>query len=358
MTQYDRPGRGRKDTMKIGILTHHYIANYGAFLQTYALQKTVERLRPADEAYVVDRVNMRHAAINMLGWFRRGGWRMPYLFARARRRFLRLSPRVSRDGKCNEKMDKMGFDVLIVGSDEVWNLADWKSFDPVKYGIGLSGTFVAYAPSAGRTRPDALTDAVKAGIRRFLYLSARDDAAERLAKAAGRSAVRVLDPVFLTPPVSWDDKGEKPFVLAYAAEDWLPEARRSIACWANAAGMDPWEDPTGLPPFVWAGRFGAAGCVVTGSLHGAVFAILAHKPFLCYTKNPDRRAKITSLLAELGLEARWLMPEGDAAKQMERPVDWARVDAILREKRALSLDYLKRSLEEAQERSAFSARAR
>ena len=29
--------------MKIGILTHHFIANFGAFLQAYALQECLKR---------------------------------------------------------------------------------------------------------------------------------------------------------------------------------------------------------------------------------------------------------------------------------------------------------------------------
>lgn len=359
--------------MRIGIITHHYVANYGAFLQAYALQKAVERLCPEDEVYVVDRVNARHKAINALGWLRRaGGWRMPGVFARERRRCLRLSPRAGSADRLNE----MGFDALIVGSDEVWNLADRKSFDPVKYGVGLRGALIAYAPSAGQTRADALGGEVKKGIMRFEHLSARDDAAARLIDAAGREAVRVLDPVFLCPPPWVGETGEGdakagdakagdakagdakaggagkdgPFVLAYAAGDWPRATRESIARWARAKRMRPWEDPTGLTPFAWAGRFGASGCVVTGSFHGAVLAILAHKPFLCYTENPSRRAKLASLLAELGLKERWLSPESDAARQMERPVDWARVDALLREKREASWGYLKRSLDSAREK--------
>ena len=46
--------------MKIGILTHHYINNFGAFLQAYSLQKAVEELCPDDEVYIIDYVNRKH----------------------------------------------------------------------------------------------------------------------------------------------------------------------------------------------------------------------------------------------------------------------------------------------------------
>ena len=39
---------------KNGILTHHYIHNYGAFLQGYALQEAVKKLYPNDEVYMID----------------------------------------------------------------------------------------------------------------------------------------------------------------------------------------------------------------------------------------------------------------------------------------------------------------
>ena len=39
---------------KIGILTHHYIHNYGAFLQGYALQETIKRLYPEDKVYMIN----------------------------------------------------------------------------------------------------------------------------------------------------------------------------------------------------------------------------------------------------------------------------------------------------------------
>ena len=39
--------------MKIGILTHHYINNFGAFLQAYALQTALQEMYPNDEARVI-----------------------------------------------------------------------------------------------------------------------------------------------------------------------------------------------------------------------------------------------------------------------------------------------------------------
>lgn len=56
--------------MKIGILTHHYINNFGAFLQAYSLQQAVQDLYPDDEVYIIDCINLKHFIINAGGWFR------------------------------------------------------------------------------------------------------------------------------------------------------------------------------------------------------------------------------------------------------------------------------------------------
>ena len=59
-----------RDMKKIGILTHHYIHNYGAFLQGYALQEVIKNLYPNDEVYMVNYINKKHEIKNILGWFR------------------------------------------------------------------------------------------------------------------------------------------------------------------------------------------------------------------------------------------------------------------------------------------------
>lgn len=39
--------------MKIGILTHQYINNYGAFLQAWALREAIAELFPNDEVQII-----------------------------------------------------------------------------------------------------------------------------------------------------------------------------------------------------------------------------------------------------------------------------------------------------------------
>ena len=89
--------------MKIGILTHQYINNYGAFLQAWALREAIAELFPNDEVQIIDYVNLKHFIINVGGWFRfyknkesLSDWvqkiRLPITFAKARKKYMNLTP--------------------------------------------------------------------------------------------------------------------------------------------------------------------------------------------------------------------------------------------------------------------------
>lgn len=52
--------------MRIGILTHHYVKNYGAFLQMKAMYETLRRLYPKAEIVVVNYVNPKHWRKNII----------------------------------------------------------------------------------------------------------------------------------------------------------------------------------------------------------------------------------------------------------------------------------------------------
>ena len=88
--------------MKIGILTHQYIDNYGAFLQAYALREAMAKAFPEDQVEIINCINVKHFVINVGGWFRfykdHEGikeWlrkiRIPGIFSKARKKYMTLS---------------------------------------------------------------------------------------------------------------------------------------------------------------------------------------------------------------------------------------------------------------------------
>lgn len=142
--------------MKIGILTHQYINNYGAFLQAWALRKAISELFPEDEVQIIDYVNVKHYIINAGGWFRfyknretLKEWfakvQLPNTFAEARNQEMVLSKRCFNARQINE----LEFDCIVVGSDEVWNYRDTKGNAELKFGVGLTcKNLIAYAAAS------------------------------------------------------------------------------------------------------------------------------------------------------------------------------------------------------------------
>jgi len=193
--------------MKIGILTHQYINNYGAFLQAWALREAIAELFPNDEVQIIDYVNLKHFIINAGGWFRFyknresfKDWmekiKLPRTFAKARNQEMILSKRCFNAKQINA----LDFDCIIVGSDEVWNYKDTKGNAALKFGEGLTcKNLIAYAPSVGKTAADeCVPEYVIRGIKKFKKISARDDLTEQLVcNITGTAPERVLDPTFL-----------------------------------------------------------------------------------------------------------------------------------------------------------------
>ena len=119
--------------MKIGILTHQYINNYGAFLQAWALREAIAELFPNDEVQIIDYVNLKHFIINAGGWFRFyknresfKDWmekiKLPRTFAKARNQEMILSKRCFNAEKFRDDADKrlVGVYIDITGNKEIY----------------------------------------------------------------------------------------------------------------------------------------------------------------------------------------------------------------------------------------------
>ena len=161
--------------MKIGILTHQYINNYGAFLQAWALREAIAELFPNDEVQIIDYVNLKHFIINAGGWFRFyknresfKDWmekiKLPRTFAKARNQEMILSKRCFNAKQINA----LDFDCIIVGSDEVWNYKDTKGNAALKFGEGLTcKNLIAYSSELERYQcrkhPQPLPEHLSAG---------------------------------------------------------------------------------------------------------------------------------------------------------------------------------------------------
>ncbi|MBQ1912788.1 MAG: polysaccharide pyruvyl transferase family protein [Bacteroidales bacterium] len=278
--------------MRIGILTYHSSLNYGAVWQTYASVQFLRSL--GHEAFVVDYRNSRDTQFYAPFSFDAGRARkegLKYLikypalvFARCRkafafRRFVRnqlpLLPLAEAEG----------LDVLLVGSDQVWNKQITGGPDPVYFGERFAGVRqVAWAASAGRT---VLEEAdIQALLKNFSAISVREQS------LAGRipQSIVLPDPTMMIGPAEWRKlvhpvKGK--FLLAFpmlheqevmeVARQKAREMQLELKVVTSYVKFRPRWIQAASPEEVLS-LINAAEYVVTSSYHGAVLTRQFDRP--------------------------------------------------------------------------------
>lgn len=355
---------------KIGILTHHYIHNYGAFLQGYALQEAVKSLYPNDEVYMIDFVNKKHAIKNTLGWFRYNPnkdsiksyiqkIKLPKIFKKTQKEYYNLTKRI----RNTEELNNLKLDAIIVGSDEVWHYEDIAKH-PMKFGYGVKvPKLIAYAPSTGSSNVrEGIPEYVKDGMKNFTGLSARDDNAEELIKnVLGKECTRVLDPTLLYEFPEYSSKfvdyiKSQKYILMYYCDN-LPESiKNEIIEYANKNGYKifgageykKWFTETfvDINPFEWVEMFRNAQIVFTGTFHGAVFSIKSRKNFYCYLTNPSRIKKVNSLLKQFEINERIITIDNyhRLFDKIKNNINYDNVYKLINLEKENSLEYLKKNI--------------
>ncbi|MBQ9517723.1 MAG: polysaccharide pyruvyl transferase family protein [Eubacterium sp.] len=353
--------------MKIGILTHHNINNYGAFMQTYCLQEKLRELFPHDDVYVINYIIKKHSLINTAGFFRiypdketPMSWIrkvfQPIVFHDARNQYMAKTAKVY----SVEDINALGLDCIVIGSDEVWNYLDPKSYLPVKYSEGLNAkSIVAYAPSTGKA--DGIEDVPKEvyeAMKGFTALSARDKGAQNLCKTTlGITPQLVCDPTFLfSAPFIFNERiryyTKNPYILFYYCNGLPKKWKEKIIENARAEGYEVLgageydklytKVSVRITPFEWAELFKHAEYVYTGTFHGVVFSILSRKNFKVYASIKSRIKKIGALLEQFGIGDRTLTEETLLDKGEN--IDYDKVYEYIEKLRDSSSDYLYRAV--------------
>lgn len=352
--------------MKVGILTHHYIKNYGAFLQTFALQETLKKQYPDADVYVINFINVKHNIINILGWYRFNRVKdslssyfkkitIPRIFKKVEKNYLKLTAPVYNVDDIN----KMNFDLIVIGSDEVWNYEDKKSYHSVKFGYGLTcKNIITYAPSVGKTNPDNIVNpSIETGLRNIKKYSYRDDNTEKfLLSNKIKNAVRVLDPTFLYDFPNYlsdnikDLKNEK-YILIYYCDGLNEKMRKHIIDFARknnykiygAGEYQKWFDNSfvAVNPFEWVEMFKYAQFVFTGTFHGTVFSIKYGRQFFNYVTINSRVKKVNSLLKQFNIVNRDINENNFNDRiNNDADIDYKKVNLIIEKQKDCSLKYI------------------
>lgn len=359
--------------MKIGIVTHQLLHNYGGTLQAFALQEVLRRMghEPITIDYLPNRMTMKRyclAQMKTLVYYltlRRSRHFFPYPhirrkpeFALFMNKYMNLTERVF--NYKSSILKKYSMEALIVGSDQVWRGAfNPPSLQPdlyLRFAEKFHGPKIAYAASFGMDNWEyskELTSECSKYAQLFTAISTREDSGVLLCnKYLKVKAKGVLDPTLLLEKEDYMEicreipNHGNSYLLAYLLDMDIKQ-KEAIQAFADRNHLQPIfctsEQEISFSVECWLALFRDASFVITNSFHGTVFSIINNKNFYSLVSEFRGTDRFVSLLSRFGLMERLLKDE-DQLPEFITPIDWNTVNQTKAEWKEDSLDFLKSNL--------------
>ena len=379
------------DNKRIGIITILKVNNYGAELQAFATQKILQMM--GYDAEIIDYLfykNPRHkttplsaptAKMSMRKHLKErlypivANWKaLKFRNAQSKRdeKFEQFHRDNTKQSECYRTLDelkaaKLDYDVIMSGSDQVWNPGIYSSLDPYLLRFGTREMKrIAYASSFGVSNvPDDVVEYYRESLSDYSAIGVREDKAVDLVKRlSGKNARQVLDPTLLLNREQWMQVAKpvqlpyKKYILIYelanvpyikqlalhiSKETGLPIVR---IC-KNASVEDVEPEITNIidaGPAEFLSLFDRAEYVVTNSFHGTAFSINFGRNFYTVIPNgKDNNSRQRSILKLMGCEER-LVKEGSSFPKII-PAETDKIGNRLDAERINSLNFLKTAID-------------
>ena len=376
---------------KIAILTQPLISNYGGILQAFALQKvlknknydvtTIDRRYNGVSSSKLFLSNVKNTIINKLKLGNERNFTssdINYITKNPRNfisKYITLSEIIDQNAKMVKHFENKSYDVVIVGSDQVWR---------PRYSPNIYDYFFGFLKDSSKTKKlsyaasfgvdtweynENQTKEVKNLISLFDAVSVREKSAVELCKNnLDAQAQFVLDPTLLLEKEDYlkliTKKSEKSSASLFTYVLDKSESKKDIINFVQKKlGKEiktnqPKEmikesssrvlSDYAYPPIEgWIESFDEADFIVTDSFHGTVFSLIFNKPFLTIVNSDRGAARFKSLLSLLDLEDRLIdaYDESLISEKLSLPIDYIKVNERLKELKADSLAYLFNNIE-------------
>ncbi len=321
--------------MKIFTITCHRPFNYGAVLQTYALNKYLRDI--GHDAQVIDYIPSFYKSIsekyekNIVAKVIRKVLLFPDMLKgdRVFGKFLADNIRLTERSyySIRDMEDNLPLaDIYIAGSDQIWNSDIPAGKDDAYFltFVKKTGKKISYAASLAM---DVLPPGQKKRyydlLKDFKAISVRESSSVKLLNSAGlENVTNVLDPVFLLSKDEWvsfsEQSNEKErYILAYIfnGQENAFEYARFLAkqnnCKVCAVHTRWFEKFRRVDKYFWCplpqkflSLIYNAEAVVTNSFHGMSFSIIFNKNFFVFRKGKSGNSRMYDLLSYLGLTDR------------------------------------------------------
>ena len=362
--------------MKIGILTFHFAHNYGAMLQAYALSTKLRNM--GYDAEIIDYrlpfIYKNHERLGLLEYWKSKPrnniliallkliknypkyYKRPtkwYKFEHFLNTNLPISDRIYSKDEINQKY----YDVIICGSDQIWNEHLTGKLIPIYFGDGINVPVkIAYAASNGENviPKDRIND-FSILFHNLTCVSIREKGLSDFLVKNGYLNTNVLDPVFLLKSNEWSEIALFPkksgYVLTYSfneTDDFFDIASRVakklnkklivFAYEKKKISSKIFQYISGGPrDFI--GYIMNADFIITNSFHGTAFSVIFRKQFVCIP--PKRgRERIDAMLNVFGISNRII--ENDSLDSIKYDINYN--NALIQREISNSLDFITNSL--------------
>lgn len=366
---------------KIGIMTMHKVLNYGSALQAYALQHYISST--GNDVELIDYIfpngkrksagSIKAAIINSIANF--------LVYFPKKRKKQRFAAFYNSYFNCtkeqfNSPEELMSFksyhDVLITGSDQVWNPKHIK--DDLSFFLPFAGKEMpkyAYGSSfSTATIPDSLSETFRKNLMRYNRISVREKSGlEIVKKLTGEDADFVCDPTLLLTKEKWSamaDKADSKFkfpkgkyilvyLLRYAYDPYpavtdiinkiQEELQLPIVVLDPSLSESKFKNSTNVRdagPLEFLKLVRDAAFVVTSSFHGTAFSLNLEVPFFSIIKERGRfDTRMVDLLDCVGAK-RDIVYNCPIDKSIE--MDYSRIKDKIADFRSISQKYIEEIL--------------
>jgi hypothetical protein len=362
----------KEPVMRYGILTFHRALNFGALLQTYGLQKAIEKF--GEESEVIDyrcrylenhydqflylkklqfRVLLYHLLKNQISIPNKKAFR---IFTE---KYIISSREIYEQPNELQNID-YNYKSLIVGSDQIWN------YNQTNFDKSYFLDFVidrrkknAYAASFGfEFLPLNYESEYKKLLNSFNNLSVREShGAEIIKKLLGVEVPVVLDPTMLLTKDEWssisvESTNKENYILIYllAESESIFQAAQNLSrktgykvVYINdkIIKRKKLKNIISIGPCEWLGLIKNAKYLFTNSFHGVAFAINFGIDFFVELLPPPSKvnSRLLNILNLFDLNNR-LIKQSDVNNLILSDIDHTKVDRLLEWERLNSLHYL------------------
>lgn len=355
------------DKKRVGVITFHNYDNYGAILQSYALQKKLREMGTHPEIidYRCDYISNPFRLVNLkekglFNYIYGVIGHICYLPRHPKCQKFRKHIRYSKPVTKNDMGAVAGkYDLYLAGSDQIWDY-HLTNFDTAYFldFVKKGKQKCSYAASIGEHEPpQKYQEKYRELLSDFDDILVREDyGADIVEKLTGKRPPVVCDPTLLLTADEWRKLLVRPhrkgkYILVYqlginpSLVDFVRRLKKKTGLPVvyvpfPLVGLLPCSCQLTVGPAEWMGLFSEAEYVVSDSFHGVVFSLLFNRKFFAMVNGHHKNRRVQQLLDMVNLSNRTM--ETVTEDELLKEIDFSYANEKIEEFRRYSLEQLHR----------------